>query len=255
MHSAPCAVELDEPSSSTDVWQVACYGLDEARGQWVSLGAPITTLAPAGTRPGRRLVALALVPGFRVYQAIASTTGTGAGALVRLVAWPGPVPSGSVAGLLNLDNPPTPAAGPAGPPGPPGVPGTPGAPGAPGQSAFVWGSTTLTTTTATRYLDVGTGLAAGTVIRQWRAPVAGTLRNLFFSARVAGAGGGTISYRLLINGVPVLTLTTTALTTAASLLGSVAVAQGDLVALECIKSAVLTTSPTDVAVTTSFEAP
>jgi hypothetical protein len=93
------------------------------------------------------------------------------------------------------------------------------------------------------------------VIRSWRAPVNGVLRNLFFSARLAGSGGGTISYNLLINGVPVLTLVTTALTTAASVLGTAAVAQGDLISLECIKSAVLVTSPTDVAVTTSFEAP
>lgn len=103
------AVELQEPSTSAITWTVILEGLAPGGPEeWVSVGRPVVTRAPGSASPGRRLVALGLVPGFSTYRARATpSAGSPTGVTLRLQAWTGVIPGGATAGLLNLDDPPS----------------------------------------------------------------------------------------------------------------------------------------------------
>lgn len=249
---APVAVELAEADNSTAQWIVFLEGRNG--GDWVSLGRPIRTVAPGPLGyPGRRLVALGLVPGFAEYRARAVPSPASADGALRLTSWAAPVPGGAVAGVLNLDNP---AEATQGPPGPQGPQGPQGPRGAPGETLLVWGATSINTTTANRYLDLGQGSAAGTSQRSFRASASGRIKDLYFVARSPGVGAATITYTVLINGIPALSLITSPLSVSAQVVGVEApIAAGDSIALLCEKSAAITTSPADVSITTTLEAP
>jgi len=115
---------------------------------------------------------------------------------------------------------------------------------------LTWGSLAgIATTTTTRFLDPGYNqAAAGTTTVPWAAPSAGKIKNLRVT-QIAGAGGACV-YTLTVNGVAVaLSASVLATATAGSdLVNSIAVAAGDLIALQVTKGVAITTSPTRIVV-------
>jgi hypothetical protein len=90
--------------------------------------------------------------------------------------------------------------------------------------------------------------AAPTVVREFRIPRAGTLRNMRVHVRVPGGGTDTISYTLQVNGVDTLLVVTMAATAAdgSDLVNAPVVAAGDLIGIKITKSGNTAPSPSDV---------
>jgi hypothetical protein len=91
------------------------------------------------------------------------------------------------------------------------------------------------------------------VVLELKVPRAGTLRNLFVHARVAGTdtNGDSIVYTVQVNGADtaiVVSMLATA-TDGSDLVNTVAVAQGDRVGIKVTKTGVITGSPSDIIAT------
>lgn len=122
-------------------------------------------------------------------------------------------------------------------------------------AALLWGASTVSFTTTTRYLYpfFDNGLAQTVAIR-YRVPRAGTIRNLRVRHTTPGGNGNAIVYTLRVNGVA-SGLTTSLASTgtdASDLVTSVVVAAGDLVDIEITKVAGIAGSPNDVVATAEF---
>lgn len=124
-----------------------------------------------------------------------------------------------------------------------------------GSAALLFGANSVGASTTTRYLypSFDGGLAQTAVI-QFRAPRAGTLRNLRVQVRAGAGNGNTIVYTLRVNGAAsALTASLASTGTSTSdLVNTVAVAAGDLLDLEVTKGAAVGTSPTDIVTSVEF---
>lgn len=118
-----------------------------------------------------------------------------------------------------------------------------------------WGAGSVNPTTTTRFLFpwYADDLAQVTAIR-WRAPRAGTLRNLRVRHNVTAGNGNLIVYTARVNGVATLLLVSLASTTAdgSNLVNTVAVAAGDLLDISVTKALVVGASPTDITAALEF---
>jgi len=90
--------------------------------------------------------------------------------------------------------------------------------------------------------------AAPTVVREFRIPRAGVLRNMRVRVGAPGAGTETVSYTLQINGVDTALVTTMLVTAAdgSNLVNAPAVAAGDRIGIKVTKSGIVAPSPGDV---------
>jgi hypothetical protein len=144
-------------------------------------------------------------------------------------------------------------AGATGPTGPTGATGTTGPTGSSAILAF--GADNVSATTTTRYLDPWfDDSQAPTAPIQFRAPRAGTLRNMRVRHNITAGDGDPIVYTMRINSVASL-LTVSLASTASDgsdLVNTVAVAAGDLVDLEVTKADAVGTSPSDIIATMEF---
>jgi hypothetical protein len=116
-----------------------------------------------------------------------------------------------------------------------------------GGGLLLWGNSGWGTGTNTKYADpFWVTSAAGTTPIQIRVPRPGTLRHLMVLARVSGAG--SFSARVRVNDVATALLVTVGagVTQAENLTDSVAVAQGDRIDLEIVRT--VAGSPTDITI-------
>jgi len=119
---------------------------------------------------------------------------------------------------------------------------------APGGPA-TWGALDVAATTTTRFLWPGfVNAQAPTTTIQWRAPRAGTIRNLFLRHGTPAGNGNAIVYTLRVNGVASALTVSLASTSAngSDTVNAVAVAAGDLLDLQVTKAADVVTSPTNI---------
>jgi len=117
---------------------------------------------------------------------------------------------------------------------------------------LLWGNAGIGSSTASRYLTPGWAdhIAQITPI-QFRAPKAGTIRNLYVRHNAAGVGAANVTYTVRKNGVN-QTLAVTMLATASDgndTANSFTVAAGDLIDVLVTKAGSLTTSPGDITAT------
>ena len=129
---------------------------------------------------------------------------------------------------------------------------TPGA----GNSVFGWGAGTLGSSTSTRFLYAwfDDGLAE-TNESGFRAPRAGTLKNLHVRHKDPKGNGNNIVYTLRVAGVDstvIVTLPSTSLI-GSDLVNSIAVSAGDLVSVKVTKALGIGQSPRNVTVSAEFE--
>jgi hypothetical protein len=124
------------------------------------------------------------------------------------------------------------------------------------RTMIQWGNDSISGTTTTRFMTPGYGDAtARTTEIQFKAPKAGTLRNLFVHANVTAGNGNNIVYTVRINGVD-STLTVTLASTSADASDTThapTVAQGDLISLKVTKASSVATGPSDVIVTCDLQ--
>lgn len=116
-----------------------------------------------------------------------------------------------------------------------------------GGCLLLWGNSGWGTGTNTKYADpFWVTSAAGTTPIQIRVPRAGTLRHLMVLARVSGAG--SFSARVRVNDVATALVVTVGagVTQAENLTDAVAVAQGDRIDLEIVRT--VAGSPTDITI-------
>lgn len=141
-----------------------------------------------------------------------------------------------------------------GPTGPPGPIGPPGPTGLSGANGLGWGNSSISAGADTRFLDAWYNQATAplTMIGQLACTRAGTLRNLFVRHNVASGNGLSVVYTVLVNGVATaltVTLATAAIGQVSNLVATVAVAQGDRVALRAVKAAAIGSGTQEVTVT------
>lgn len=131
---------------------------------------------------------------------------------------------------------------------------SPGGGGA-GTAVLDWGAGSVNPTTTTRFLYpwYDDDLAQVTAIR-WRAPRAGTLRNLYVRHNAPAGNGNLIVYRVRVNGVATLLLVSLASTATdgSNLVNTVAIAAGDLLDIVVTKALVVGASPTDITAALEF---
>jgi len=124
-------------------------------------------------------------------------------------------------------------------------------------SMQLWGNSGLTASTTTRYLSPGcTDDTAHTTITEFRVTRAGTFSKMRVRHNTASGNGNSIVYTLLVNGVA-SALTVSMASTASDgsdLVNTAAVAVGDLVSLQVTKAAGIASSPSDIVVSTEFDA-
>jgi hypothetical protein len=112
-----------------------------------------------------------------------------------------------------------------------------------------WGNSSVSATTTTRFLSPWyTDALAPTSVIQYRAPSAGTLKNLRVRHNVIAGNGNAIVYTIRINGVASTLLVSMASTASdgSDLVNTIAVAAGDLIDLQITKAASVGTSPSDI---------
>ena len=142
--------------------------------------------------------------------------------------------------------------GPTGPSGPPGPTGPSGPAGGDGPCVLIFGNDSIVASTTTRYLTPGyTDDVALTMLIEMIMPRAGTLEAFYVLHNNTNGNGNNIVYTVLVNGVAtLLSVTLSSLVAVGSdLVHTVAVAQGDHVAIRVTKAAVIAASPTDVVAT------
>jgi hypothetical protein len=130
------------------------------------------------------------------------------------------------------------------------------APSGGGSAILWWGDGAITATTTTRYLTPGygdSGLARTTPI-QWRAPRAGTLRNLRVRQNIPNGNGLSVVYTIRVNNVPTALSVSMASTAAdgGPSPGPVAVAAGDLLDVQITKALSVGMGPDDVLAAVEF---
>jgi hypothetical protein len=130
-----------------------------------------------------------------------------------------------------------------------------GLPTTPKTDTLIWGNDGIGTSTTARFLVPGySETQAPVVTPAFRAPTAGTVRNLRVRQNTVGVGAANLTYTLRKNGTGTA-LTCTFSNTAADgsdLVNSFTVAAGDLLDITVTKSASITTSPIDVLATVEF---
>lgn len=107
--------------------------------------------------------------------------------------------------------------------------------------AVAFGNSSISAGADTRFLDTWYNQATAPTVAtsNFVSPRAGTLRNLFVRHNVALGNGNSVVYTVMINGVAsavTVTLPTGAAGQVSDLVNTVAVAQGDLVALRAVKA-------------------
>lgn len=121
---------------------------------------------------------------------------------------------------------------------------------------LAWGSGDVGTLADTRYLAPWIdGLLAVLSPVRFRAPRAGTVKNLRVDHGTVGTGTGTATYTLRVNGAGSVLKTSAVAVTAAGgtdLVNTVTIAAGDLLDLEVVKAGVVTTAPLSVVATVEF---
>jgi hypothetical protein len=124
------------------------------------------------------------------------------------------------------------------------------------RTTMSWGNTSVSSTATTRYLTPGWGdnIAPVSPI-QFRAPKAGTLRNLYIRHNSPAGNGNNIVYTVRVNGVATSLTVTLACNSsdANDTAHTVAVAQGDRLDIEVTKSVSIATSPSDVSATLDIQ--
>jgi hypothetical protein len=113
---------------------------------------------------------------------------------------------------------------------------------------LVWGAQNTGTSTAIRALYPGyssAGVTANAVA--FSAPMAGSLRNLYFNCVTGGTGSGTMTYMIYKNGAPTGLIVTVAQTATAGsdTLHSASFVAGDKLACVCVGSGNLTGANVD----------
>lgn len=118
-----------------------------------------------------------------------------------------------------------------------------------------WGNDAIGTTTTTRFLTpwYSDTLAQTTAIR-WRAPRAGTAKNLRVRHNTTAGNGNSIVYTLRVNGVASALTVSLASTgsDASDLVNTVAIAAGDLLDLIVTKALSIAGSPSDITAVMEF---
>jgi hypothetical protein len=118
-----------------------------------------------------------------------------------------------------------------------------------GGAILHWGNSGILPTTTTRFLTPGFAPSnAQTTAIQYRAPRAGTARNMFIQCTTAPGDGDPVVYTLRVNSVASALLVSLAsnVLSGSDLINTVAIAQGDLIDIQVTKALNITTSPTDI---------
>lgn len=134
--------------------------------------------------------------------------------------------------------------------------GDSGGGGGTGDAVVSWGSRTLASTTATRYLAPFVDDAMAPVVEVgWRAPRSGTLRDLYVRHGTPLGNGNIITYTLRVAGVDSTVLVALASTGGAGqdTTNSVSVNAGDLVSIKVTKASGVGASPRDIVVTATLD--
>lgn len=129
-------------------------------------------------------------------------------------------------------------------------------PTTPANDSYVFGHTSIGTTTTTRYLPpgyTGNGTAPTTAV-QFRVPRIGTIKSLRVHAGVAGSGASNLTYTVRKNSVATAVTCTFSNTVqdGSDLVNTASFAAGDLIDISVAKSAGISSSPTDVLATVEF---
>lgn len=113
---------------------------------------------------------------------------------------------------------------------------------------FAFGAQDLASTTATRYLTPNDrSIAAPTVIQQTIVPYTGVIVSMNIQIDTPSVDTDTITYTVMINGVAsALAVTGAATSTSLSVTGSIAVVNGDKLAIRITKSNIVTPAVQDV---------
>lgn len=124
-----------------------------------------------------------------------------------------------------------------------------------GSAVLLWGSSSVTASTTSRYLAPGgSDTTAHTTVWEFRAPRGGTAKNLRIRHNTPSGNGNLITYTLLVNGAA-STLTATLASTATDgndLTHTVTIAAGDFLSIQVTKALNIAASPSDIVAVLEF---